>query len=237
MLIPSALSFLVKHKSLLPQNGNVVDLGDQLLFDREHAAQCLPEISHLLRNNEVSDYECVSMIYKYLGLGTRECIDYSENASIRINLNYTSLSIPGIDSKFDLVTNQGFSEHVFNQFSVFECIHSICKPNGFMMHVLPCQGWADGEGWGHGFFQYQPNFFRHLATANKYKLIDIQLSPFSPSEKLLDFLDNIYPAISNPHRLDESQKRVLGIGEAQYASILVLFQKPPEITSFVPPHE
>ena len=52
--------------------------------------------------------------YKYLGLENRECIDYSENASIRINLNYTSLSIPGIDS--GLTVTLSFSEHVFNQF-------------------------------------------------------------------------------------------------------------------------
>ena len=112
MLIPSALSFFIKHKSLLSRNGNVIDFGDQLLYSREHASERLPEISHILMDKNVTDYECVSIIYKYLGLGNRECIDYSENASIRINLNYSALSIPGIDSRFDLVTNQGFSEHV-----------------------------------------------------------------------------------------------------------------------------
>ena len=91
MLIPSALSFLVKHKSLLPRNGNVIDLGDQLLYSREHASERLPEISHILMDKKVSDYECVSVIYKYLGLGNRECIDYSENASIRINFRVKSL--------------------------------------------------------------------------------------------------------------------------------------------------
>lgn len=158
MLIPAALALLIKHRNLIPSGGSVVDLGDQLLYSREHATSLLPELREQLLNPSVSDYECVTKIYNSLGLLNRTCLDYSTNADIRVNLNHSALAIPELDASADLVTNQGFSEHVFNQFAVFECIHHLCKPLGLMLHILPCQGWADGQGWGHGFFQYQPNF-------------------------------------------------------------------------------
>jgi len=237
MLIPSALNFVIKHRSLLPSTGSVLDLGDQLLYSREHASHLLPSLADQLNNLTLSDYDCVSAIYAHLGLSERICIDYSDKADIRVNLNYTSLSIPGIDARFDVVTNQGFSEHVFNQWAVFECIHYACKPQGLMFHVLPCQGWADGEGWGHGFFQYQPNFFRHLAAANQYELIDLQLSPFSPNDQIYDFNSEFYPAVANPHLLQPHQLKHLGLGAAQFVSLLALFRMPEIKKQFQLPHE
>jgi len=237
MLIPSALNLMIKHRHLFPGEGEVVDLGDQLLYSREHAANVLPAISEQLTGSSLTDYECVSAIYTHLGLTKRTCIDYSENADVRINLNYTSLSIPNIENRFDVVTNQGFSEHVFNQYATFECIHHICKPGGLILHVLPCQGWADGGGWGHGFFQYQPNFFRHLAKANNYKIIDIQISPFSPSDKIFAFTTEVYPAMANPHLISEQQRNQLDLGRGQFVSLLVLFEKPYMHEAFQPPHE
>lgn len=237
MLIPSALKLMIKHRHIFPANGKIVDLGDQLLYSREHATQILPALAPMLANPNLSEYECVSIIYKHLGLGERNCIDYSENADIRINLNHSALALPGLENAFDVVTNQGFSEHVFNQYAVFECIHHICKPGGLMIHVLPCQGWADGQGWGHGFFQYQPNFFRHLASINNYEIIDLSISPFSPSEKIYDFNPSLYSAIGNPHLLNEHQASELGLDSANFVSLLGILKKPTTDQAFRLPHE
>ena len=179
MLIPPTLEFIVRHRNHLSNNSSVLDFGDQELFDFDHAKSLLPEFENLAAN--MDRYEQVSTIYKILGFAERKCIDYVENADFRINLNYSALSNPEIENKFDFVTNQGFSEHVFNQHATFEAIHYTCKENGLMLHVLPCQGWSDGNGDGHGFYQYQPNFFKHLAKANNYKIIDLQISPHSIS--------------------------------------------------------
>lgn len=237
MLIPSALNFALKHRSLFPSAGRILDLGDQLLYSRGHASQLLPSLANQLNDLALSDYDCVSMIYAHLGLLERTCMDYSEKADIRVNLNYSSLAIPGLEAQFDVVTNQGFSEHVFNQRAVFECIHHACKPQGLMLHVLPCQGWADGEGWGHGFFQYQPNFFRHLARANQYELIDLQLSPFSPNDQIYDYNPEFYPAVVNPHLLQPQQRTYLGLEAAQFVSLLALFRMPEIKQQFQLPHE
>lgn len=235
MLIPSALEFLLKHKALFPPERSVLDFGDQKLFDRQHAINLFPEISDQV--TALSPYEQVSLIYEILGFKERKCLDYNENADFRVNLNYTSLSIPEINSRFDFVTNQGFSEHVFNQHATFEAIHYTCKQGGYMLHVLPCQGWADGGGLGHGFYMYQPNFFKHLAEVNNYRLVDLQLSPFSPSPCLLEYSPRDYPYFVNFHLSSEYQSQH-DLGEnATFASIIALMKMPDIKLQFVSPHE
>ncbi len=237
MLIPSAISLLKKHRKILPPTGSIADLGDQLLYSREHAAQAFPEISNQILDEDIDSFKCVSLIYQNMGLCNRICIDYSENADIRINLNYSALSLPEIEAKFDMVTNHGFSEHVFNQMSVFECMHYICKSGGIMFHTVPCQGWADGNGWGHGFYQYQPNFFRNLASSNNYKIIDLQISPFTQSGTLHTFDSKLYPIFANPHLLKEEAREKLEINKGQFVSILAIMKKSADQRRFLCPHE
>jgi SAM-dependent methyltransferase len=66
---------------------------------------------------------------------------------------------------FDLVTNNGTGEHIFNQAAVFESAHWLCKPGGVMLHILPFTPWIN-----HGFYNYNPILFRDLAAANGYEI-------------------------------------------------------------------
>lgn len=235
MLIPSALQFLYENRIHFRPRGNVLDFGDQLLYDANHAAALFPEFSGFAATK--NDYERVSILYGLLGLGERKSLDYNQNADFRFNLNYSVISNPDIDSRFDLVTNQGFSEHVFNQFATFEAIHYTCKAGGLMFHVLPCQGWSDGGGWGHGFYQYQPNFFRHLAIANNYQIVDMQLSPFSPDPFMFKYNHEEYNQVVNFHLTDQefiSQRR---LGRGIFTSLLVLLRMPSTKAVFAPLHE
>ena len=68
--------------------------------------------------------------------------------------------------KYDVVTNIGTSEHIFNQLAVFKTIHNSVKAGGLIIHQLPGQGYYD-----HGFYNYQPTFFFDLAQANNYLMI------------------------------------------------------------------
>ena len=68
--------------------------------------------------------------------------------------------------KYDVVTNIGTSEHIFNQLAVFKTIHNSVTAGGFIIHQLPGQGYYD-----HGFYNYQPTFFFDLAQANNYFMI------------------------------------------------------------------
>ena len=79
-----------------------------------------------------------------------------------VDLNYPVLA----DHQYDVVTNFGTTEHIFNQASVFETIHNFTKASGLMLHVVPNQG-----QYNHGFYNYHPTFFYDLASANEYEMI------------------------------------------------------------------
>ncbi|WP_170950897.1 hypothetical protein [Synechococcus sp. N26] len=223
------------NQRYLPKNGDVLDFGDQLLYSTDHASSIFPEFQNISKS--LSQYDQVTYLYQLLGLNRRDCTDYNKNASFRIDLNYSLRAMPEIESKYDLVTNQGFSEHVFNQACAFEAFHYTCKPGGIIFHVLPCQGWADGGGWGHGFYQYQPNFFRQLAMANDYEILSMKLSPFSPNPFLCDFDPKEYAAFVNSHLSNEDFRRNNHLGGAIYASIIIMLRLPNQKKEFAMPHE
>ncbi len=94
---------------------------------------------------------------KYLAIdlhGTKDSIKYNLNEEYKV------------DEQYDVVTNIGTTEHIFNQYSVFKSIHNLTKPDGLMFHQVPGQGYYD-----HGFYNYQPTFFFDLAAANDYSII------------------------------------------------------------------
>lgn len=237
MLIPPAVAFLFKNKDhFQKQGGCALDFGDQLLFDANHAASLFSGFEDLALNK--TTYEQVSVIYNLLGMKSRKCLDYNQNADFRVNLNYSLIGFPELESEFDFVTNQGFSEHVFNQYAVFEAIHYVCKPGGLMLHVLPCQGWADGQGWGHGFYQYQPNLFRHLILSNGYEIIDLQLSPNSLNPYIFEFNSREYSPFVNFHLQKQEYRKRRNLGsDGIFASFLALLRMPQRKTSFQLPHE
>jgi len=80
-----------------------------------------------------------------------------------VDLNTASASDP---ESFDLILNFGTTEHIFNQYNAFKLIHDSCAPGGIMWHDVPMSGYFD-----HGYFNYQPMFFRNLAAANGYEII------------------------------------------------------------------
>ncbi len=87
---------------------------------------------------------------------------HGTDAAQRHDLN---LPLP-IEDKFDLVTNLGTAEHVFNQFQFFCSLHERAKPGGLIIHELPNQGCYD-----HGFFNYHPTFVFDLCAANGYHIV------------------------------------------------------------------
>lgn len=89
---------------------------------------------------------------KYVALDVNEAMD-----AIIADLNYV---IP-VEETFDLVTNNGTGEHIFDQRCVFENAHNLS--HRWILHVLPMIPWVN-----HGFFNYNPILFRDMAVANNY---------------------------------------------------------------------
>ena len=171
MLISAAAKFMHDNNQYFT-GGNCLDLGDQGVFDKDYTSK--------LFNLDLSHYNkfgAMSRLYEELGY-KREFLDLKEGG-LQYDLNYSIESHIGLHAKYDLVTNHGTSEHIYNQVTCFEAIHYLTKKDGLMYHCLNCQGWADGGGLGHGFYLYQPKFVHLLAKQNDYDILDIKYSPSS----------------------------------------------------------
>lgn len=104
--------------------------------------------------------------------------DYMKN----LGFDYTSIDIDGafgalqldlneinqsdIGKQFDIVTNHGTTEHLFDQRNCFKLMHELTKVGGIMIHVVPCGGYKK-----HGFYTYQIGLFEDVANANGYKML------------------------------------------------------------------
>ena len=85
------------------------------------------------------------------------------NVSLRDEYKFTET--------YDLVTNNGTGEHIFNQYMVFKNSHELTKTGGIQLFVLPFYNWMN-----HGFFNFNPLMFTDLAGANGYELVRLSVA-------------------------------------------------------------
>jgi hypothetical protein len=95
-----------------------------------------------------------------------------------LDLNYDALPRQYYEY-YDLVLNFGTTEHIMNQWNCFSVIHEATKVGGIIYCVLPASGYLD-----HGYYCYTPVFFRDMAAANDYVIVDKFLVPAIPSSRL-----------------------------------------------------
>lgn len=127
-------------------------------------------------------YEGLGLEYAYVDVDGR-------NGALALDLNFDPTPSEHI-GRYCLVTNHGTSEHLVNQYNVFNMVHDFTRVGGLMVHAVPFTVHVN-----HGFFNYQPNFFECLARYNSYETlglwvgVDWQLASLIPWDpKLLDFL-------------------------------------------------
>ncbi len=156
---PMMAKAVVKIRQFLPKAPTVLEFGNQTLTV----------------GIEGTDISTVEGFYKNIGFKDYFAIDMNEKfGSKSADLNslldgWSWWPMPeGNDTEFDLVTNNGTGEHIFNQHSVFSNIHYLCKKDGLMLHVLPWINWQN-----HGFYNFHPTLFYDLADANGYEILDM----------------------------------------------------------------
>jgi hypothetical protein len=169
----------------LARQPSVVELGNQTFkprpgdFERvtsRLAARNTPFDVALLReiqsrsgdalNASTSDY------YRALGFASYRTIDVNARYNALVmDLNRDLAEHYGYRETFDLVTNNGTGEHVFNQATVFSNAHALCRVGGVMLHVLPFVNYLN-----HGFFNYNPILFHDLAAANRYEVCRLSIA-------------------------------------------------------------
>lgn len=177
----------------------VLDLGEQNLYGNVLPGD-LPELARILgapderltairaevtkltaRASPTVSFDLARLLYRIVF----ECTHYRA-----IDLNGTdaawahdlNLPVP-VDESFDVVTNFGTSEHVFDQAQLFRSMHALTRPGGLMLHAVPAQGGPD-----HGFYNYHPTFFHDLAAANGYRLLMMVLMSAGESGDRIDSL-------------------------------------------------
>jgi SAM-dependent methyltransferase len=108
-------------------------------------------------HSKITQYSTPQEFYSQLGIIEYTSIDInSYNGSIIADLNKEH----EWDVQYDVVTNNGTSEHVFNQHAVFVNMRRLCKVGGVMIHSLPT------SYFDHGFYNYNPNLFFSVAKTN-----------------------------------------------------------------------
>lgn len=115
---------------------------------------------------------------KSIGYGGYTCIDVNQrHGALQMDLNYLLAEKYDFHDEFDLVTNNGTGEHIFDQAAVFRNAHALTRPGGVMLHVLPFHNYIN-----HGFYNVQPILFHDLARANQYNILRMSLANRDGSE-------------------------------------------------------
>ncbi len=168
----SLLSILHQHHQLDEFN-SVIEIGAQDL-NESHISFVL-DFPHevprktrelTIKEKEVSKSMLPQDMYKRIGINRYASIDTNGHNNAHVfDMNKDLATDYGYHEKFDLVTNFGTTEHICNQAQIFKNMHDLCTINGLMIGIVPFQGALN-----HGFFNYQPLFFEHIALANDYDM-------------------------------------------------------------------
>ena len=131
----------------LPKGFSVCELGDQWVT-------C--QTPHYLAEG----------LYREMGAKRYASLDANGRGTLTVDLNHkwTAKLKP-----FDLVTDFGTGEHIFDQAQVWRTIHKLTKPGGYIAFDRPAQGYP-----GHCFYRTDECLFRDLAEANSYAIVALE---------------------------------------------------------------
>ncbi len=158
----------------LKGKSNVLDIGSQELHLRKNdlknlCNQTKMDISEIDKYPDIDMYpakpRCSSKhLWKSLGIENYSSIDINEeHGSLKHDLNLP-FEKKDYFNKFDIVTDVGSCEHVFNIPEAYKTVHKITKPGGLIIIYQAKIG-------GNGYYQFDRFFFEGLAAANNYKIV------------------------------------------------------------------
>ena len=162
-LVISVRHDIIKRNS----NASVIELGNQ----RFRTDKKLRSKTYDMLGIPPASPTTVKEFYESIGFKKYIAIDVNtDKDAIALDLNLDLRKDYNYKEQYDLVTNNGTGEHIFNQYTVFKNVHDLCKEGGVMIHNLPYTGYID-----HGFYSFQPNLFIALAYANNYSIQEISV--------------------------------------------------------------
>ncbi len=139
----------------------------QSVTRREHARADIEQ--RFFDNGQQRWWTAIRDLYALLGLNDYHAADMDdERADFAIDLNQPV----ALGRTFDVITDFGTIEHVFNIGAAVKFIHDHLAVGGIALHVLPTRG-----DYNHGFFNIHSTFYLDLCSANGYELVDFKFLP------------------------------------------------------------
>jgi len=114
--------------------------------------------------------------YLGMGCGRYVSIDGNGRGTMTADLNRP---LKFVAERFDLVTDFGTGEHIFDQAQVWRTMHDLTKPGGFIAFDRPAQGYQK-----HCFYLTNECLLRDLAAANDYEVLWLERQPMPRGELL-----------------------------------------------------
>ena len=159
------------HKGVLRPGASMIEFGPQDIVCSRRAVEVLARVNPAwTRIDEVFDgakprFVKPEAFYALFGVTSYKSVDGGDTRADWLwNLNEPFR----IAETFDVATNFGTFEHVFNIGAAFRSLHEVLRPGGVALHVLPT--FADID---HGFFNIHPTLYFDLAEANGYEIEDL----------------------------------------------------------------
>jgi len=165
--------FWLKRQGLFKAGSSLIDLGPQDIqvpIDYLKALtgrlndRALAPLADAVYRDGTPRRDAQAAYYKLFGFDRYESADLEDDrATYKLDLNRPTAGLP----KFDVVTDFGTMEHVYDIARVFETMHALLNPGGLALHVVPAFAFPN-----HGFYTPNPNVFVEFARANGYRVVD-----------------------------------------------------------------
>lgn len=139
-------------RDFLPPGFTVLEFGDQI-------------VTH------VEPHYVARELYKSLGCGRYVSVDGNgRNGALCFDLNRKASELAGLVKlkSYDLVTDFGTGEHIFDQGQFWRTVHTFTALGGFIVFDRPSQGYP-----GHCFWRTDLSTYADIAAANSYQVIEL----------------------------------------------------------------
>lgn len=129
--------------------------------------------------------------YEARGCGRYVSIDGNGKGTLTADLNKPVKLEP-----FDLVTDFGTGEHIFDQAQVWRTLHELTKPGGFIAFDRPAQGYGK-----HCYYLTNECLFHDIAEANGYRVVWLARTSTARGELIRGIYQR--PKTSAPFRIPQ----------------------------------
>lgn len=170
---------------------------------RHNRLDLIDQMLEKIFEDEIPRPKGIPAFYRLFGIRYYRCTDLLDSRVDWINDFNKHVML---NEEFDVATNFGTAEHVFNIGQLFHSMHDAVRPGGIMLHVLPAFGDID-----HGFYNIHPTLYFDMAAANNYTIEDFFYGDrWDVRNKMLeDDLDRDFDFDAVPIRMEHMRNRAL----------------------------